>query len=115
MQTAYIVMLVSCASRREAGKVRDALLRKRLVACASIAGGVSSKFRWKGALAAADEVLLVMKTLAGHFPAAARCVKAAHSYEVPEIVALPIAGGDAAYLRWIRKSVAPLATKRKAG
>lgn len=112
MKTAYVVILVSCASRREAGKIARALVAKKLAACVSAARDVSSLFRWKGRIEKADESILIIKTRASRFRAVAGCVKALHSYRVPEIIALPVVAGDAAYLRWVGGSV-PVANRRE--
>lgn len=100
-----VVIIVTCASKKEAGNIAGALLRKKLVACANIIGGVDSKFWWQGRLDKAREVIVVFKTVSGNFKAASRLVKEIHSYKVPEIIALPIVAGDREYLEWIKKSV----------
>lgn len=99
------MILVTCRSRKEADRISALLLREKLVACATVVGSVSSRFRWKGRITAARETPLMVKTTAARFEAVARRVKSAHSYEVPEIIALPIAAGDKTYLQWVRDSV----------
>ncbi|MDP2912430.1 MAG: divalent-cation tolerance protein CutA [Candidatus Omnitrophota bacterium] len=100
-----IVILTTCASRKEAGKIAHALLAKRLIACANIIPGVESIFRWNGKLDEVKEALLILKTKRARFAAVKKEIGRIHSYEVPEIIALPIASGSKRYLQWIDKSV----------
>lgn len=83
----------------------DALLKKRLAACANILGHIRSKFWWMGRLDTADEVMVLCKTTARNFKAVSRRVREMHSYKVPEIIAIPIVDGHEQYLRWIEDSV----------
>jgi periplasmic divalent cation tolerance protein len=99
-----IVILVTCASRSQACKIADILLKGRLVACANIVGPVESKFWWKGKLDSSRETLLILKTAKKNFARVEKAVKRAHSYEVPEIIALPITVGSKEYLRWIAEN-----------
>ena len=101
-----IVVLVTCASRREAERVARAVVEKKLAACANIATtAVKSVYRWKGKIEMADEFPLMMKTTRGKFAALEKEIRRLHSYETPEIIALPIVDGSVAYLRWIAESV----------
>jgi periplasmic divalent cation tolerance protein len=104
---AYCVIFITASSRTEARRIARALLERRLVACANIVPGVESHYWWNGKLDHAREWLLVVKTRRSRFRAVERAVKALHSYQVPEIVALPLAAGQADYLRWIDASVSP--------
>jgi len=105
MKTDFVVILVTCASRKEARRIADALLRKRLAACANIVTGVESKFWWKAKIDKAREVLLILKTSENNFAKIEREVKRIHSYDVPEIAALPITAGSKNYLDWINDSL----------
>lgn len=102
---AYCVVFVTTGSRSEARRIARVLLKQRLVACANIVPGVESHYWWEGKMEHAREWLLVMKTRRGKFRAVERAVKQLHSYQVPEIIALPLAAGQADYLRWIDASV----------
>ena len=99
-----IIVMVTCSNAQEAETIANALLEEHLVACVNIAGRIRSLFHWQGAIARESESLLLMKTTEGRFEALARRVKELHSYEVPEIIAMPIQVGNPDYLNWIRES-----------
>lgn len=101
MENNFVIILVTCASKKEASDIARSLLKKRLVACASIIPGVESKFWWKGKLDSAKEVMLVLKTRRGNFKKIEKEVRRAHSYDVPEIIAIQIVAGSKSYLNWI--------------
>src|SRR5271156_3227956 len=106
--TDKILVLVTCGSRKEARKIAHALIGQRLAACVSeIAVPVASAYRWKGKVESAKEFLLLIKTSKRRFAAVRDAVRRLHSYDVPEIIALPIAAGSRAYLDWIAESVKP--------
>ena len=101
MQNAYVIVLVTTASKQEAEKIAQHLLKRRLIACANIIGPVSSLFHWSGKVETAEEYLIFMKSRKDLFEKLAETVKALHSYEVPEILVLPIVGGSKEYLAWL--------------
>jgi periplasmic divalent cation tolerance protein len=104
--TDNVLVLVTCGSRKEARKIARVLVGQRLAACVSEIGvPVASTYRWKGRVESAKEFLLLIKTSKRRFAAVRDAVRQLHSYEVPEIVALPIAAGSRAYLDWIATSV----------
>jgi periplasmic divalent cation tolerance protein len=106
--TDKLVVLVTCRSTKEAERIARALVETRLAACGNILRGpVRSIYRWKGKIESAREVLLVIKTSRRRFPALQAAIKRLHGYEVPEIIALPIAVGSETYLSWLAESVAP--------
>jgi periplasmic divalent cation tolerance protein len=96
-----IIVYVMTANKAEAERIASALLDEKLVACANILGSAASLFWWQGRVDRADEVLLMLKTRADLFEELSAKVKGLHSYEVPEIVALPIVYGDRPYLEWL--------------
>ena len=106
MKNGFIIVSIMCGSRKEADVIVDALLKKRLAACGTVGGTVTSRFWWKGKLDGASEVTVTLKTTRDNFSRLEREVKRLHSYDVPEIVAFPVAAGSAAYLDWIRDTVA---------
>jgi len=101
----YIVIFVTAANIQEAEKISSQLVNKKLIACANIVEGVKSLFWWQGKVDSAREVLLVIKSKKSKLAAIIKEVKSLHSYEVPEIIAMPIIAGDKDYLRWIDASL----------
>ena len=100
----YIVVLVTAQDKKEAQRIAGALLKERLAACVNIIDRVSSFFWWDKKIDSAQEVLLVIKAKERSFKQIESLVKALHSYDVPEIIALPIAYGSKEYLSWISES-----------
>lgn len=98
------VTLVTCKDRAQAKRIARALVEDRLAACVNVVPGVSSIYAWKGKIEESREVLLVIKSRAALSKRLAARVRALHSYSVPEVVTLPIAAGNPAYLRWVRES-----------
>lgn len=105
--TDKIMVMVTCGSRAEAKKIARAVVEARLAACANVMGSpVQSIYRWKGKVRTAKEVLLLLKSTRKRFSALEREIRQLHSYDTPEIIAVPIAEGARAYLQWIGESVA---------
>lgn len=105
--TDKIVVLSTCASPEEAAIVARRLVEERLAACVSIVPGARSIYHWRGAIEEASEVLLVIKSRRDLFEQLRNELQKAHSYEVPEIVALPIVDGSASYLEWMDAELRP--------
>lgn len=95
------LLYITAKDTVEATSIGRALVNERLVACANILLPVHSIYRWKGAVEECGEALLVAKTRRSLVKKVVKRVKALHSYECPCIVALPIDGGNPAYLAWI--------------
>jgi len=96
-----VVVLITAGSEEEAHKIAELLVNQKKAACVNIVPGVDSLFRWEGKIDSARESLLLIKTKASLFPEIISLVKDIHSYEVPEIIALPIIGGSEDYLKWL--------------
>lgn len=105
MAAQNIVVLVTCGSAKEARRLSESLVRERLAACVTTTSPVRSVYRWKGKIETATEVLMLVKTTRGKFGAAEKEIRRMHSYETPEIIALPIVRGSKKYLQWIENSV----------
>jgi periplasmic divalent cation tolerance protein len=103
--SSYIVVIVTTANRDEAMKIVRSLLKERLIACANIVGPVSSIFWWEGKIEEAGEFLVFMKSHENHFERLSERIAEIHSYEVPEIIALPIIKGSQSYLKWLGDSL----------
>ena len=97
----YIVVLVTAKNKKEAQKIAVNLIKHKLAACVNIVDKIDSLFFWAGKIDRAKESLLVIKSKKEKLTKIIKLVKALHSYEVPEIIALPIIAGDVPYLRWI--------------
>ncbi len=101
-QTGLCVVLVTAPKGKEAKKLSGLLLGRKLCACVNIIKGVDSFFWWKGKIDSASESLMVIKTKQSLLPALIKEVKAAHSYDVCEVIALPIIAGSKQYLDWVK-------------
>ena len=107
IMTDKIVVLITCGSAGEARRIARALVEKRLAACGNILEApVRSIYRWKGRVESAREYLIILKTSRNHFPQLEFEVRRLHSYDVPEIIAVPIEKGSHPYLKWISESLA---------
>ncbi len=102
----HVVVLVTAADADAAAALGRALVEERLVACANVVGPVRSIYRWDGAVQDGTEHLLLLKARADDLAALTARVQALHAYDVPEVVALPVVGGSAAYLAWVTASTA---------
>lgn len=100
-EPSYIIVLVTTSNAAEAEKIASALVAQRKAACVNIVSGISSRFWWEGKIDSAEEALLIIKTRKSLLNEVVRAVKEIHSYKVPEIIALPILGGNQDYLDWI--------------
>jgi len=105
-ETAIVVMLTA-GSREEAARLAEMLVGARLAACVQILPEMESLYWWQGAIRREPEFLLLAKTTAGRFASIEREVRALHSYETPEVVALPVTDISAPYLEWLAGSVSP--------
>jgi periplasmic divalent cation tolerance protein len=100
-----IVVLSTASNIEEAEKITLALLEARKVACVNIVPEVLSRYWWRGKIAKDKEVLLIAKTNTAALPDVIRIIKENHSYETPEVIALPITGGSAHYLAWLESEL----------
>ncbi len=104
--TDKIVVLVTCGSLEEGKRIGQALVEARLAACVNVAQApIESIYRWKGRVDTATEFLIIIKSSRARFPALQEAVKRLHSYEIPEIIAVPIEKGSQDYLAWLTDSV----------
>jgi len=101
----YSLIISTASSRDEAQHIARALVDRKLVACVNIVGPIESIYRWKGEIENSKEFMLLMKTESDRFDRVREAVKALHSYEVPEVIQVPIENGLPAYLEWISGSV----------
>ncbi|HOX54118.1 MAG TPA: divalent-cation tolerance protein CutA [Candidatus Omnitrophota bacterium] len=100
----FIVVLITCANKAQAQKIAQALIKARLAACVNLVNPVNSLFWWQGKVDSSKETLLIIKTKKNLFSRLEKLVKSLHSYDVAEIIALPIVKGSRKYLSWINES-----------
>ncbi len=100
-----VLIFVTVSSAEEGKQISQALIGDRLAACVSIIWPVTSTFRWEGDICEETEGLLMIKTLSARLERIIHRVKELHSYETPEIIAMPLVGGSEEYLRWISDEV----------
>lgn len=106
-KTGYITVTTTCDSRADAEKIAEELVAQRACACAQIFGPILSVYRWKGKVKRSEEWSITAKTRSELFKDVKEIVSSLHSYDVPEIVVLPIAGGSTDYLSWIGEETSP--------
>ena len=102
----FVVVFVTCGSEEEALRIAHALVDERLAACANIVSHIRSIYRWEGKICDEREWLLIIKTREIRFQDLEKRVKSLHSYQVPEIISLPILAGSSSYLNWLEENTA---------
>lgn len=100
-QTGYLLILSTCPETGVAGDIAEALVAGKLAACVNIVTGIASRFRWQGRIDRVEECLLIIKTTRDRYSDVEKKIRSLHPYELPEIIAVPIAQGLAEYLDWI--------------
>lgn len=105
---AHIVVFITTADAEEARLISGVLLEQKKTACVNIVSGISSLFWWKGKIDSAEESLLIVKTKASLLDDIVEVVKEIHSYDNPEIIALPVYGGSQDYLEWLDEATGEL-------
>lgn len=101
MDEELVVVLMTAGDEEEAERVAGALLEARLAACVNLLPGMTSLYWWEGKIDRSEEVLLLAKTRRALVPLLVETVRAVHSYDVFEAVALPVLGGNIEYLQWV--------------
>lgn len=101
-----LVCYCSCPDPDSAARIADALVHERLAACVQVLPGVRSVYRWQGAVEHAGEALLLIKTVRSRLDALTARIVALHPHELPEVLAVEVAGGSPPYLHWIAAQTA---------
>lgn len=101
MPTSVLLVISNCPDRESAAALARHLVEARLAACVNILAACRSVYRWQGVLEEADEVPLLIKTTAAAYPALEAAIRTHHPYDLPEIIAIPVAQGLPAYLAWV--------------
>lgn len=105
METDAIVVFMTAADRDEATRLAEMLVEQHLAGCVQILPEMESVYRWQGKIERQREILLIAKTTQSKFQELERQVRASHSYDTPEILALPVIAGSSPYLQWLTNSV----------
>ncbi len=101
----FLMVFCTCPGEEEARALAAALIARRVAACVNVLPPVQSIYRWHGKIESASECMLLIKTTEERFGALRDAITELHSYETPEIVAVPVSYGSDKYLAWIRESV----------
>jgi len=96
------VILVTVANQEEAVRIGEGVVKAKLAACANVVPGIRSIYRWKGKVVNSQEFLLILKSSKARSSELEKAIKAMHTYETPEIIALPVKKGLDRYLRWVQ-------------
>ena len=100
-----VQITTTTGSREEADRIATQLVERRLSACVQVVGPITSTYRWQGQVETSEEWMCFIKTSTAHLPAIEAALDELHSYDVPELVAVPIVGGSDAYLAWLREQL----------
>ncbi|MGC9398816.1 MAG: divalent-cation tolerance protein CutA [Anaerolineae bacterium] len=101
----YVQVITTTASEEEARRMARALVERALAACVQVIGPISSVYRWQGAVEEDEEWLCLIKSTRARYERIEAAILALHSYETPEILAVPVVEGCADYLRWLDAAV----------
>ena len=107
MPSDELIAVLCTAPVADAERIANAIIETRCGACVNVLRGVSSIYRWQGAIERADEALLIIKTTRERFEALKDTIVKIHPYSTPEIIALPIVAGAEFYLRWVKTETQP--------
>jgi periplasmic divalent cation tolerance protein len=101
----YRLAITTCPTMEEAENLAEKLLAARLAACINIVPGIVSLYEWQGKMEREQEFMLLIKCRSEGFPELEKLLQASHSYELPELIAVPIEEGSVGYLKWIDKQL----------
>lgn len=101
----HIQVMTTVSSEEEAERIAADLLDRRLAACVQVIGPILSRYRWQGEVEQAQEWQCLAKTEAGRYDEVEAAIRETHSYDEPEVIAMPIVAGSAGYLAWVSESI----------
>lgn len=102
-----LIVLTNCPDMQTAQRIARTLVEQRLAACVNQLAPMASTYRWQGKIEHAEEIPLLIKTTRERYPELESAIRTMHPYSVPEIVAIPVAAGFSAYLRWVDDETRP--------
>lgn len=105
MKNQYLVVFCTCPDDATADSLASALVGEKLAACVNRVAGVRSTYRWEGRMHDDEEILLIIKTSAQRLATLSARIQALHPHEVPEVIAVEVAGGSERYLAWLGQTV----------
>lgn len=105
MTSEYLQVMTTTATQDDAHRIARALVEQRLAACVQVIGPLTSIYWWQEAVEEAQEYLCLIKTRRDRFEALAAAIRTLHPYEVPEILAVPVAAGNPSYLAWLDAAI----------
>jgi periplasmic divalent cation tolerance protein len=106
MEGTHVQVSTSTDSRQEAAELAKSAVRERLAACAQLVGPIASTYWWEGEIESAEEWIVVFKTTAERFDELSEFIVDQHSYDTPEIIAVPVVTGSPDYLAWVTEQTA---------
>ena len=108
MGSETVLVLTTCGNDEDAQAMARVLVERRLAACVNAVGNVASTYRWEGRVLEDRETLLIVKTTKPRLPELEAAIREHSRYELPEFIVVDVHAGAAAYLEWVRESVAEL-------
>lgn len=105
MENEYVLITTTTNNAEEAQRIAAALVERRLAACVQVYGPIQSTYRWQGRIEQSQEWMCNIKTSAVRYPAVESAIQEVHSYDEPEIIAVPILFGSYGYLQWMRQEI----------
>jgi periplasmic divalent cation tolerance protein len=105
--TDFIIIITTVGKQKEAKTIAKQLVTQQLAACVNILPGIQSTYCWKGSICEDEEVMMVIKTKTSHEKQVYQVIKSLHSYDLPELITLPIKNGYQPYLSWLNDSLSP--------
>ena len=103
--TDKLIVFVTCENREQAERIAQSVVQEKLAACVNVLPPIRSCYVWEGKLTWSEEILLLIKTTTARFSQLEERIRALHTYEVPEIIGVPVEDGIASYLQWIERAV----------
>jgi periplasmic divalent cation tolerance protein len=108
--TEYLQVMTTIDSKDAAQAIAHSLVEQRLAGCVQVIGPITSTYRWQGQIETNEEWLCLIKTSSERYAEAEAAIRALHSYDEPEVLAMPVEAGSAGYLHWLGEQISPVTT-----